>query len=323
MSVGSLNILRRAWWNGKRLARTVSTFCCLVWAVAVTGLSSETAFRTMSLPGQDLPGGDKEASLGREMANGFRRQAPPIDKPAVQKYLDYPGQRIAPQLPGEKLTFTFSLYAGKTCRSIHEPTTFPGGWIFVPAGLFLTAQDESEFAGIVTHAMLHAALRHRARPKPGTSLPLIFTGWAGSDCSNMSIPPGFRAQAQQQERRRTFRPLRLWPKLVSIRTHWQGTSAGFRPHPPNPGRPCLLLCPTATSDSPPSHPPSKSCRPVLTLPEPRNSPPPRQKSGASPTPRREAIERTIRGVKTARQPWQIRRIQMPGFLLLAIFPRYW
>lgn len=35
--------------------------------------------------------------------------------------------------------------------------------VFVPAGIFISARDEGEFAGTLAHAIGHAALRHETR----------------------------------------------------------------------------------------------------------------------------------------------------------------
>jgi predicted Zn-dependent protease len=35
----------------------------------------------------------------------------------------------------------------------HEPAALAGGYVFVLSGLFLAAQDEAEFAGMLAHAM--------------------------------------------------------------------------------------------------------------------------------------------------------------------------
>jgi predicted Zn-dependent protease len=81
--------------------------------------------------------------------------------------------------------------------TIHEPATLPGGYVFVPAGLFLAAQDEAEFAGMLAHAMGHIALRHGTRQATRgvlikqRSIPLIFMGgWTTLCSSGLSIPAG-------------------------------------------------------------------------------------------------------------------------------------
>ena|ERR1035437_4247033 len=45
----------------------------------------------------------------------------------------------------------------------HEPAMLPGGFIVFSEHLILAAQDEAEFAGMLAHAMAHAAGRHMTR----------------------------------------------------------------------------------------------------------------------------------------------------------------
>jgi hypothetical protein len=55
--------------------------------------------------------------------------------------------------------FTFILFADDTCEITHEPASLPGGYVFVPASLFVATHNEAEFAGMLAHAMEHVAER--------------------------------------------------------------------------------------------------------------------------------------------------------------------
>lgn len=68
------------------------------------------------------------------------------------------------QLPGAPFLFTFALMEDTNITTrTREPLVLPGGYIFVPTRLFLTARDESEFAGVLAHAMAHSFERHGTR----------------------------------------------------------------------------------------------------------------------------------------------------------------
>ena len=143
---------------------------------------------------------EKERGLGRGLAAEFRQRTTPIDSPTVQSYLDRLGQGIVRQLRGTKFLFTFSVIADDPCRTIHEPTSLPGGYVFVPAALFLAAHDEAEFAGMLAHAMEHIAQRHGTRQAARgqianlSSVPLIFMGgWSGNCSEGLVLPKGFLA----------------------------------------------------------------------------------------------------------------------------------
>jgi predicted Zn-dependent protease len=122
----------------------------------------------------------------------------------VQTYIDRLGQKIAAQFQDATFPFSFSVFAEDPCPSIHEPATLPGGYVFVPAALFLAARDEAEFAAMLAHAMAHIVKRHGTRAAtrdPATNsgaIPLIFFGgWAGS-CSNL-VPLAFQASLRANE----------------------------------------------------------------------------------------------------------------------------
>jgi len=113
--------------------------------------------------GVDFYSLEKEASLGRQLAAEFRKRTTVIDSPTVQDYLDRLGRRLESHLPDANFPFTFSAIAEDPCPAIHEPAALPGGYVFVPAALFIAAQDEAEFSGLLAHAMEHIAQRHGTR----------------------------------------------------------------------------------------------------------------------------------------------------------------
>ena len=142
---------------------------------------------------------EKEAALGRQMAAEFRRRTIPIDNPVIQNYLYRVGQRIATYIPDARFPFTFRVIADEPCR-IHEPAALPGGYVFVPVGLFVAALAEDEFAGMLAHAMEHVAQRHWTRQETATTAttPLIFMG--GWVCSGgLPIPAAFLASQRRAE----------------------------------------------------------------------------------------------------------------------------
>jgi predicted Zn-dependent protease len=142
---------------------------------------------------------EKEAALGRHLAAEVRRRTTTLENLAIQNYLDRLGQRIAAQFPDPKLPFSFSTIAEDLCPTMHEPVALPGGYVFVPAALFLAAQNEAEFAGMLAHAMAHIAKRHGIRNAVNSgSSPVIFLGgWAGG-CSEL-VPRGFLAAQRSNE----------------------------------------------------------------------------------------------------------------------------
>jgi predicted Zn-dependent protease len=151
---------------------------------------------SLSLAAQE-PSLDKEVALGRVMAADFRKHATLLDNPAVQTYVDRLGQKLAAQMPDARFPFTFAAITGDYCSEMGGPpgmpTAFPGGYLFVPAALFITARDEAEVAGILAHSM-----EHKVQIVSGASIPLIFIG--DSNCLPIShkfrtLQPGYESEA--------------------------------------------------------------------------------------------------------------------------------
>ncbi len=146
---------------------------------------------------------EKEGALGRQLAAEFRKRTTLIDRPTVQNYLDHLGQTLEPHVPDANFPFTFRAIAEDPCPATHEPVALPGGYVFVPAALFIAALDEAEFAGMLAHAMGHIAQRHGTRQATrGTminnaSIPLIFMG--GGCSEGHAIPLAFMALQRSAE----------------------------------------------------------------------------------------------------------------------------
>src|SRR5260370_28066656 len=126
---------------------------------------------------------EKEAAIGASFARDVRRNTTAIESPAVRDYVQRIGGLLSPQV-SSPLSYTFSVIADDRGGPTHEPLSLPGGYIFVPSKLILTAKNDAEFAGMLAHAIAHVAERpgtRRATRGQGAntaSIPLIFVaGW--------------------------------------------------------------------------------------------------------------------------------------------------
>ncbi len=104
----------------------------------------------------------------------------PVSDPAVNVYIDRLGQRLAGQL--NQVDWKFAVIRDDTGGSTHEPLSLPGGYIFIPASLIESANDEAELAGMLAHSMAHIANRDSMRMAAAeqaaspSSIPLIAVG---------------------------------------------------------------------------------------------------------------------------------------------------
>ena len=162
-----------------------------------------------ALNAQDRPTGrgvnfyslEKEAALGAQLAGEVHRKTTTIASAAVHDYVARLGARLIAQIPATGFTFTFTVVAEDMDSGIHEPRALPGGYIFVPASLFLAARNEAEFAGMLAHSIAHVTARHgtrlatRADLANIASVPLVYTGgWTGyavKQGAGLAVPLGF------------------------------------------------------------------------------------------------------------------------------------
>jgi beta-barrel assembly-enhancing protease len=180
---------------------------CRNAALLIAGISL-MAQQPVGLPGNraNFYSVEKEAALGRRMASEVWQRTSTIEDPGVQEYVNRLGRRLGVEMPDAKFPFIFSVIADDPCPGTHEPGSLPGGYIFVPAALFIEAHSEAEFAGVLAHSMEHVAERQATRQaslgriaNSGT-IPLIFIGgWSGGCSEGWAIPAGFRTIHRNNE----------------------------------------------------------------------------------------------------------------------------
>jgi predicted Zn-dependent protease len=159
-------------WSGMRLASFV-IFCA-------------------TLAGQNLSL-NQEAALGKELAKQVRRSTTAVESQAIQDFVLRLGATVAAQAPKGKFPLTFSVVNGLE-SPLHGPVVLPGGNIFVPISLLISANDEAEFAGMLAQAIARGSVVVTSSEK---SIPLIFYG--GFPNGSTLIPVVALEQLRQME----------------------------------------------------------------------------------------------------------------------------
>jgi predicted Zn-dependent protease len=143
----------------------------------------------------------KELAVGAELARNYRLGHAPLDSVAVRDYIEQMGRRLVAAMPDEP---PFAYQFGATTDftgTFLEPTSFPAGYVFVPAGLILEARDEGEFAGLLAHAIAHISLWHNEpgsrNVQPGT-IPIFFL-WNSGEAGAL-VPAANGAYEPQADR---------------------------------------------------------------------------------------------------------------------------
>src|SRR5947209_9638720 len=120
---------------------------------------------------------EKEIALGKQLAQEVERQAKVIDDPVIAEYTNRVGQNLVLNSDA-KVPFTIKVLDSDEVNAF----ALPGGFFFVTSGLILTAESESELAGVMAHEIAHVAARHGTKQATRgelaniASIPLIFMG---------------------------------------------------------------------------------------------------------------------------------------------------
>jgi predicted Zn-dependent protease len=104
-----------------------------------------------------------ERKLGEEIMNEIRRDPDYLDDDPLLEYLNNFGGNLVAAAPGARgdANINFGFFA------VRDPMinafALPGGFIAVHSQLLLSAQNESELAGVMAHEIGHVQQRHIAR----------------------------------------------------------------------------------------------------------------------------------------------------------------
>src|ERR1700682_2872657 len=72
-------------------------------------------------PGVNLYNREKEAALGAQLAQEVRHRTTPLDSVVVREFLEQIARRLAPQLPDDGMSYTFTPIADDVSGPTHEP----------------------------------------------------------------------------------------------------------------------------------------------------------------------------------------------------------
>jgi predicted Zn-dependent protease len=102
---------------------------------------------------------DKEVLIGDALMRQLRGQAPIINDPLLEEYIQDLGNRLVAQADNVKFPFEFFIINSPDINAF----AFFGGHIGVHSGLIFNAKNESELASVLAHEVSHVTQRHIAR----------------------------------------------------------------------------------------------------------------------------------------------------------------
>ncbi len=211
----------------------------LVHLLPVTLLATSLAFPSRSqvnLPvlGDSVSGTistQQEYEFGREFLRQIRRETTMLDDPLIMEYIVSLTYKLAvnSELTDHRLEFVL------IDSEILNAFAAPGGIIGVNAGLFLFAQNEGQFASVLSHELAHISQRHYARSvqqaqrnvlpsMAGLLASLVIAGVAGGDAGQAAL---MTSQAVGQENQMRYsRSNEQEADRIGIRTLY---NSGFDP----------------------------------------------------------------------------------------------
>jgi predicted Zn-dependent protease len=99
---------------------------------------------------------EKEKELSREFLSVVFRQYKVIDSLIVVNYINELGQKILSAFPSQPFKYHFYVIKDDSLNAFAGPA----GYIFVNSGLIRAMESEEELAGVISHEIAHASLRH-------------------------------------------------------------------------------------------------------------------------------------------------------------------
>ena len=102
---------------------------------------------------------EKERKLGQQFLRSLRAQAPILDDPILQDYLEHLIYRLAVHSELEDKRIDLVLIKNQNINAFAAP----GGIIGLHHGLFLYGETEHELSAILSHELAHLSQRHFAR----------------------------------------------------------------------------------------------------------------------------------------------------------------
>lgn len=147
------------------MIKTIASIVVSALSIFVLGTMSVSAANTKN----DLPeigvvassaiSLDKEVLIGDALMRQLRGQAPIINDPLLDEYIQDIGNRLVTQADNVKFPYKFFIINSPDINAF----AFFGGHIGIHTGLIFNARNESELASVLAHEVSHVTQRHIAR----------------------------------------------------------------------------------------------------------------------------------------------------------------
>lgn len=138
---------------------TLSMMLTFGFTAAHSQTTGKNALPEIGVVAADAISLDKEVLIGDILMRQVRGQAPLVNDPLLDEYIQDLGNRLVAQADNAKFPFEFFLINSPDINAF----AFFGGHIGVHTGLIFNADNESELASVLAHEVSHVTQRHIAR----------------------------------------------------------------------------------------------------------------------------------------------------------------
>jgi Peptidase family M48 len=135
-------------------------------------------------PGFNLFSPQQDVQLGQQSARQIMSETPMLNDPQIVGYVQQLGKKLASKATGERFPYQFQVVATREINAF----ALPGGFLFVNAGTIPAARNEGELAGVMSHEIAHAALRHGTNQASKQQLAQMGLGILGTIASGGENP---------------------------------------------------------------------------------------------------------------------------------------
>ncbi|MFT5608686.1 MAG: putative Zn-dependent protease [Parvicella sp.] len=138
------------------LSKRAQALVLLVLSIALSGCATNPVTGKKDFV---LMSEEQEVQLGKQSHGQILKQYQVYDNPALAKYVNDLGQKLAKQSHRSNLDFKFTLLDSPEVNAF----ALPGGYVYITRGIMAYLNSEEELAGVIGHEIGHVTARHGVR----------------------------------------------------------------------------------------------------------------------------------------------------------------
>jgi predicted Zn-dependent protease len=99
---------------------------------------------------------DQDVEIGRKVSKDAEKELKLVSDSRVNAFANALGKRLAANATGARYPYQVKVVSDKSINAF----ALPGGFLYLNTGIFETADNEAQLAGVLAHEISHVALRH-------------------------------------------------------------------------------------------------------------------------------------------------------------------